>query len=131
MSEPASWGAKHFEQGAAWEGDDPDARAAAIEAAFDYRGDVTLLLDDGSRVKGYVANRRQKAGQPVLDFLPADGSAVRRIPYEAVRGVAFTGRDTAAGKSWETWVKNWYAKQEARARGEIVEPIGLFPESGE
>jgi hypothetical protein len=122
---------QHFAQGACWRDDDPEGRAAAIEAAFDYRGDVTLFLADGTEVKGYVANRLEKPGQSYIDLLPADGSAARRIGYEVVCGIAFTGKDTAAGKSWETWMKNWHAKQEARARGEAVEPIGLFPDGGE
>jgi hypothetical protein len=115
-------------QGASWEGDDPEDRAAAVEAAFDYRGDVTIILREGGEVKGYVSNRDAVAAEPFLVVHPSDGSPPRRIPYAHLRGIAFTGRDTAAGKSWETWVKKHRARLEARARGEEVSPIGLFPE---
>jgi hypothetical protein len=101
----------------------------AIEAAFDYRGDVTLFLDDGSELRGYLSNRNVRGSERFLDLHPSDGSAARRIEYGRLRGISFTGRDTAAGKSWETWVKKYRAKKEAEARGEQVEKVGLYPES--
>ena len=115
-------------QGVSWEGDDPEGRAAAVEAAFDYRGDVTIRLREGGEVKGYVSNRDPDAPEPFLVVHPSDGSSAMRIPYGHLRGIAFTGRDTAAGKSWETWVKKHRARLEANARGENVQPIGLLPE---
>lgn len=107
----------------------PEDLEGAIEAAFDYRGDVTLYLDDGSELRGYIANRNGRAPEPFLDLHPADGSSARRIPYGRLEGISFTGRDTAIGKSWETWVKKYRAKKEAEARGENVERVGLYPDS--
>ena len=126
MMEPGS--TPSFGQGSRWEGDDPEMLAAAIEAAFDYRGDVTLLLRDGGEIQGYVSNRDARAPEPYLHIFPSDGSALRTLLYRGLRGVAFTGRDTASGKSWETWLKKYKAKKEAEARGEKTQPLGLFPE---
>jgi hypothetical protein len=46
------------------------------------------------------------------------------IPYSDIAALAFTGRDTAAGKSWEAWVKKYMEK---KAAGET--DIGLEPEA--
>jgi len=117
-----------FGQGSRYEGDDPELLALALEAAFDYRGDVTLYLRTGESVQGYLSNRNQKGPEPYVELVPSDGSEKRRFPYPAIRGVAFTGRDTAAGKSWETWLKKYQAKKDAQARGERTEALGLFPD---
>ena len=65
--------------------------ARAIEAAFDYRGDVTLTLAAGE-VVGYLSNRNASAREPYVEVFPADGSPLRRILYREIQGVAFTGR---------------------------------------
>ena len=117
-----------FEQGYRWEGDDPERLAEVVEAALDYRGNVTLKLGTGEEVEGFLFNRDRQAREPSLDLFPADGSPRRRIPYAAIAAVAFTGRDAASGKSWESWVRKYEAKKQAEARGEKVENIGLFPE---
>ncbi len=44
----------------------------ALEKAFDYRGDITLTLKDGSKVEGYLFDRR--AGRTLAE------SFVRIIP---------------------------------------------------
>lgn len=118
-----------FGEGIRYDGDDPALLAAAIEAAFDYRGDVTLLLHGGEELKGYLSNRDWKASEPFVDVLPSDAERPRRVPYRTIRGVAFSGRDTASGKSWETWLKKYKAKMDAESRGEKVEAIGLFPDA--
>ena len=44
------------------------------------------------------------------------------------KGLRFSGKDVASGKSWETWLKKYTERKEALARGEEVENIDLFPE---
>jgi hypothetical protein len=85
-------------QGFRWEGDDAEALRTVLEAAFDYRGDVTLRLRDGGELTGYLSNRDQEAPEPYVMLLPADGGPRQRVLYSAICGVAFTGRDTAEGK---------------------------------
>ena len=45
------------------------------------------------------------------------------IAYTDIASLAFTGRDPAAGKSWEAWVKKY---MERKAAGETQ--IGLEPD---
>jgi len=90
---------------------------AALEQAFDYRGDVTITLKNGETIVGYVFDRRP--GKSLADsyarVLPQESQNRRDIPYSEIAALAFTGRDTAAGKSWEAWVKKY---EEKKAAGE-------------
>lgn len=86
----------------------------AIELAFDYRGDITVGLKSGEQVSGYLYNREIKGADSSFDLFPADGAGTRRIRFEDVEMVAFSGQDTASGKSWETWV----AKKESERKAE-------------
>jgi hypothetical protein len=103
-----------------------DDLRAALEEAFDYRGDVTITRKDGSRVEGYVFDRRSGAtlAESVVRVIPQDGSGKVAIPYSDIAGLAFTGRDTAAGKSWEAWVRKYWEKKVAGEK-----QIGLEPEA--
>jgi hypothetical protein len=87
--------------------------AEAVERAFDYRGDVTLELADGQQLEGYVFNREPE-NQGLVQVFPKDGSALRTLRYRDIAGIAFSGKDTASGKSWEAWV----AKKEAQRNAE-------------
>jgi hypothetical protein len=104
---------------------DDEAREA-FEKAFDYRGDVTLTLKDGKQIEGYVYDRR--VGKTLEDsavrMLPKDNSPRVTIPYAQIARLEFSGRDTAAGKSFETWIKKY---NEKKAAGETN--ISLHPEA--
>jgi hypothetical protein len=99
---------------------------AAFEKAFDYRGDVTLTLKDGGIVSGYVFDRRTgpTLAQSAVRIIPANERTKLTIPYADIAALAFTGRDTAAGKSFEAWVRKYWEK---KAAGE--KEIALHPES--
>lgn len=97
----------------------------AIDKAFDYRGDVTLTLDDGSSTEGFISNRDAKT--QTIDFFPR-GGGMSHFPYSRIRAIAFTGENTADGKSWEAWMTKKAdqrkaeaerLRQEAVARGEL------------
>jgi transcriptional antiterminator Rof (Rho-off) len=88
--------------------------AEAVELAFDYRGDVTLELSSGERVTGYLFNRSVAGDDSSVELFVAGSETARVIPYRAIRSIAFSGEDTANGKSWETWV----AKKESERRAE-------------
>ena len=88
----------------------------AVELAFDYRGDVTLTLRSGESVAGYIYNRRVTATESYLELFPVDRPDARRIPYADIATIAFTGEDTANGKSWEAWV----SKKESERRAEAA-----------
>jgi hypothetical protein len=75
-----------------------DASPEALRAAFAYRGDVTLALDDGSALEGYVADASERA----LRVWPRDGGAERVIDAARVRRVTLSGRDPAASSHERT-----------------------------
>jgi len=102
-----------------------DEVRAALEKAFDYRGDVTITLKDGRTVEGYVFDRRTAAtlADSTVRLFPKDADEKVAVRYADISRLAFTGRDTAAGKSWETWVKKYQQKKAAGERN-----IGLEPE---
>jgi hypothetical protein len=85
----------------------------AAEKAFDYRGDITLTLQDGRKIEGYVFDRRSEASlsQCQLRLMPSGGGPILTIPYSELAGIEFTGKDTAAGKSFETWVRKYNEKK--------------------
>lgn len=85
----------------------PEDLRAALEKAFDYRGDVTITRKDGSKIEGYLFDRRNGATleESVVRLLPKDSSEKINISYGDISALAFSGRDTAAGKSWEAWVR--------------------------
>lgn len=89
--------------------------AEAVELAFDYRGDVTLALKVGEPLSGYLFNRQINGSDSYLEVFPSDSSPARRIRYDQIASIAFTGADTATGKSWE----NWIAKKDSERRAEV------------
>jgi hypothetical protein len=98
----------------------------ALEKAFDYRGDLTITLKDGRKIDGYVFDRRSESprlSECVVRVMPKDAPGRLSIAYSDIAALAFTGKDTAAGKSFEAWVKKY---NEKKARGE--KNIGIEPE---
>ena len=87
----------------------------AVEVAFDYRGDVTVALKSGESLSGYLFNRQVKGVDSSIDMFPSDDSPARQIRYDQIVTIAFTGEDTATGKSWETWI----AKKDSERRAEV------------
>jgi hypothetical protein len=98
----------------------------ALEKAFDYRGDVTLTLKDNSKIEGYLFDRTtgSSLATSFVRILPKDSHQKLKIAYADIAALAFTGRDTAAGKSWEAWVSKYWEKK-ARGDGDL----NLQPES--
>ncbi len=89
--------------------------AEAVELAFDYRGDVTVSLKSGESLSGYLFNRQASGSDSYLEMFPSESSDARHIRYDQIAAIAFTGEDTATGKSWETWI----AKKDSERRAEV------------
>ena len=89
-------------------------RVEAIDKAFDYRGDVTLTLNS-EQVEGYMFNRDAKARPPRVEVFVKGSDEARVIPYADVMAIAFTGKDTADGKSWDAWVSKKESERKAEA----------------
>ena len=87
----------------------------AFEKAFDYRGDVTITRKDGVKVEGYIFDRR--TGTTLKDscvrLFPKDKNEKISIAYADIAALVFTGRDTAAGRTFEAWVKKYWEKRQA------------------
>ncbi len=107
----------------------PQLLRDAVEKAFNYRGDVTIRRRDGSSVVGYLFDRSiidtDPARSLIRMLLELSGGESRRevIMLADITGIEFTGKDTAAGKSFQTWLKKY---QEKKAAGE--KNIGIEPD---
>jgi hypothetical protein len=100
---------------------------AALEQAFDYRGDVTITRKDGTKIEGYLFDRvsAPDLASSFVRLLPRDSNQRVRISYADIAALAFSGRDPAAGKSWDAWVSKYWAKK-AAGEGDIrIEPEAL------
>ena len=101
----------------------------ALEKAFDYRGDVTLTLHSGEQVEGYLYDRRTgpTLATSVVRIMPGKGDdrSRRSIPYNEIAALSFTGRDTAAGRTFEAWVKKYWEKKAAGEKNIQIEPEKL------
>jgi hypothetical protein len=104
-----------------------DELREALEKAFDYRGDISITRKDGSKLEGYIFDRvmGKSLADSFVRLLPKDSNQRVKISYAEIAGLAFTGRDTAAGKSWEAWVKKYWEKKEKGAGGLSLEPDPL------
>lgn len=98
----------------------------ALEKAFDYRGDVTITRKDGTKIEGYIFDRR--AGKTLKDsavrLYPKDASEKISVSYADIAALKFADRDPAAGKSWEAWVKKYWEKKQAGEKN-----IGIHAEA--
>ncbi|HEX7159511.1 MAG TPA: hypothetical protein VF214_10875, partial [Edaphobacter sp.] len=87
----------------------------------------TITLKDGSQITGYLFDRR--TGPSLADsfvrIVPSDARAKVNISYAEIAALAFTGRDTAAGRSFEAWVKKYWEKKAAGEKNIQIEPEKL------
>ncbi|MDR3792874.1 MAG: hypothetical protein P4L03_05780 [Terracidiphilus sp.] len=98
----------------------------ALEKAFDYRGDVTITLKSGERFEAYVFNRRTGAtlAESWVQYFAPNLDGKQKLAYDRIARLEFTGKDRAAGKHWEDWVK---AYNERKSAGE--KNIALTPDA--
>jgi hypothetical protein len=97
----------------------------ALEKAFDYRGDVTITLKSGEKIEAYIFNRQTGAtlADSFVQYFAPNAPDKRKLAYAEIARLEF-GKDRAAGKHWEDWVK---AYTEKKAAGE--KNIALVPDS--
>ena len=105
---------------------DDDLREA-LEKAFDYRGDVTITRKDGTKLEGYIFDRVTGGtlSNSFVRLLPKDSNQRAKIAYADIAALSFTGRDTAAGKSWEAWVKKYWEKKSSGEGQASLQPESL------
>ena len=114
-------------QGRTWQTASDEDLRVGLEKAFDYRGDVTITRKDGTRIEGYIFDRQTGATleKSIVRVIPQDQSIKISIPYSEIAGLAFTGRDTAAGKSWAAWLKKYLEKKAAGEKNIELKPEKL------
>jgi len=99
----------------------------ALEKAFDYRGDITITRKDGSKLEGYVFDRRTGNGlsDSFVRVIPSSAREKLSIAYSDVAALKFSDRDPAAGKSFEAWVKKYWEKRAAGEKNIQIAPEAL------
>ncbi|MGD0520709.1 MAG: hypothetical protein ABSA48_05580 [Terracidiphilus sp.] len=104
---------------------DEDLRQA-LDKALDYRGDVTLTLKNGERIEAFIFNCQTgpTLADSFLQYYTPSSPEKRKVSYADIARVEFSGKDRAAGKHWEDWVK---AYNEKKAAGE--KNIALVPDA--
>jgi len=103
---------------------DEDMRNA-LEKAFDYRGDVTITTKSGDRIEAYIFDRSTGAtlAESFVKYFSPKSPEKLKLGYADIARLEFSGKDRAAGKHWEDWLK---AYNERKASGE--KNIALQPE---
>ena len=98
----------------------------ALEKAFDYRGDITITLKSGEKIEAYIFNRQSGTtlADSFVQYYTPKSDDKRKLAYDQIARLEFSGKDRAAGKHWEDWVK---AYTEKKAAGE--KNIALVPDS--
>jgi hypothetical protein len=105
---------------------DEDLREA-LEKAFNYRGDVSITLKSGERIEAYIFNRRTggSLAESWVQCFAHNSPEKRRISYADIARLEFSGKDRAAGKHWEDWVKAYNEKKAAGERNIALHPEAL------
>ena len=98
----------------------------ALEKAFDYRGDISLTFKSGEKVEAYVFNRHtgSSLADSYVQYFASNAPDKKKATYADIARIEFSGKDRAAGKHWEAWVKKYTEK---KAAGETN--IQLVPEA--
>ena len=99
----------------------------ALEKAFDYRGNVTLTLRSGETIEGYAFDRRtgRTLADSVVRVIPVSEKTKRTVAYSEIARLVFSGRDPAAGKSFEAWVRKYWEKKAAGEQNIQITPEQL------
>lgn len=102
---------------------DPEQKLAAIEAAFNYRGDITITLTNGQNITGFLFDRHINTSNPdnsYIRFMKNGTTDKTDIPVKNINEITFSGKDTAAGKSWEHWIKTYTEKKKQGLTAELL-----------
>jgi hypothetical protein len=93
-----------------------EERRIAFDYAFDFRGDITIILQNGESLEGFLFNRELAANPPFIAlFIKGTGEA-REVLYSEVSKITFSGRDTADGKSYDAWKAKKQTERDAEAK---------------
>ena len=93
-------------------------------SAFDYRGDVTLTLKSGAKFEAYIFNRQTGTtlADSYVQYFTPSAPEKRKVSYAEIARLEFSGKDRAAGKHWEDWVKAYNERKAAGEKGIALHP---------
>lgn len=127
LAQAIAGGGTVLSQGSVISSANPDELRAALDAALDYRGDVTITTAAGTLIEGYVFDRRTGTTleNSTIRLIPSSstsssGEEKVTVRYSEIRSLHFSGKDTAAGKTWENWVRR-YAEKKLRGEAASIE----------
>jgi hypothetical protein len=105
---------------------DDDLRDA-LAKALDYRGDVTLTLKSGERIEAFIFNCHTGAtlAESWVSYYTPSAPEKRKVCCAEIARIEFSGKDRAAGKHWEDWVKAYNAKKAAGETNIALAPDAL------
>ncbi len=105
---------------------DEDLRQA-LEKAFDFRGDVTLTLKSGEKIEAFIFNRQTgvSLADSFVQYFTPNATGKRKVCYAEIARIEFSGKDRAAGKHWEDWVKAYNEKKAAGEKNIALQPEAL------
>jgi hypothetical protein len=101
----------------------PDVLRQALEQALDYRGDITIARkSSAAAIEGYIFDikaAKAAGGEITVRLVPRNSDEHIAIPFSDIASLSFTGKDTASGKSFETWIKKYAEKKLAGEKANI------------
>jgi hypothetical protein len=99
----------------------------ALEKAFDYRGDISITFKSGEKVEAYIFNRSTGNGlaDSTIQYFASNAPEKRKATYAEIARIEFSGKDRAAGKHWEAWLKKYAEKKAAGEKNIALEPEAL------
>ena len=108
-------------QGMAATREDRAALLDALEKAFDYRGDCTIVTTDGRSIMGYIFDRRRGASleESSVRMMTPESDTPERITFDEIERVEFSGKDAAHGKTFDRWVQKYLEKKLSGQRASI------------
>ena len=104
-----------------------DALKDALEKAFDYRGDVTITTKAGKKIEAFIFNRHTGAtlADSWVQYFEPNVNGKQKLAYDHIARLEFTGKDRAAGKHWEDWVKAYNERKAAGEKNIALQPDAL------
>jgi hypothetical protein len=105
-------------EGAVFENTGDEAFIKFLQIAFDYRGDATLVMEDGSEVVGFIFNHDPSTREIQVFVKEGRESTPSVFSYDNVKRIILSGPDMAFGKSWDDWTK-----KDERERKKLAERL--------
>ncbi|MEM7244985.1 MAG: hypothetical protein AAF533_06545 [Acidobacteriota bacterium] len=83
-----------------------------LDAARDYRGDVTIVTADGTELTGFLYDHDGAGAEARVKLLLPDGGK-EAVSVDHVSGIGFSERDPSGGKSLENWQRRFEKTRQA------------------